>query len=393
MPTSNLPSAPCQHLRFSGTGPLFTDDVTKCSEKPAGWRIKSSVVHAKETSVDRAKRLAENTRQFGVRRSTDWEKQMRAGLARMEWYVPRACPDETEWVHGGWKLARERTRAAMSAAGVPAARLDRWDGCGSLAVVQRNIVDGKLRVVHARCKDRFCRVCSERKRRSQVARLLGLVQDVGMVRMITLTLRHTDDPLNVTLDRLYACYRRLRQRTAWTDNVSAAAAACEVKIGDDGRWHAHLHILAMGRYWPHHLLSAEWLAVTGDSRIVDVRAMKDLKAVGYVAKYLAKGVPADVVNDQDKLVEAITALSGRRMLIVSGEWHGELADSAEFTDADGNIDEAKLEAVLMKRKCWKTIGSLVTYIMRARSGDRDSIEVLSRLRRHGQTNPKKVSRL
>lgn len=203
---------------------------------------------------------------------------------------------------------------------------------------------------------------------------MALVGDQSRVRMITLTLSHGGDPLAIQIDRLYAAFRRLRQRDAWKTHVSAAAAACEVKLSADGKWHVHLHVLTLGEFWLQREISAEWLAVTGDSRIVDVRALPAGRAVNYAAKYIGKSVDANVETSIDRLVEAVKAMAGRRSLIVCGDWVGKLADDVEK-------DPAEIEKMLLKSKAWRPIGSLLGLHARADRGCVYSRKVLDEIDR------------
>lgn len=111
----------------------------------------------------------------------------------------------------------------------------------------------------------------------------------------------------------------------------------EIKIGRDGMWHVHCHIIAEGDYLPSSELSREWHAVTGDSPVVDVRDVADVKtAAGYVAKYGSKPCDPSVIYEPKRLIEAIEALKGVRMATTFGEWRGKrLSQSSDDTDNVG----------------------------------------------------------
>ena len=115
-------------------------------------------------------------------------------------------------------------------------------------------------------------------------------------RFITLTLRHTDTPLADKLDRLTACFKKLRNSKCWKETQTGGAVMIEVKYDrDTGEWHPHLHIVAEGFFLHHQDLSAAWHAITTDSFRVDIRAIKTTKdAAFYVAKYVSKGSNDDV---------------------------------------------------------------------------------------------------
>jgi hypothetical protein len=54
-------------------------------------------------------------------------------------------------------------------------------------------------------------------------------------------------------------------------------------------WHVHVHILADAAYISHDALVAAWLAITGDSFIVDIREARSAdEALCYVLKYVGK---------------------------------------------------------------------------------------------------------
>lgn len=304
----------------------------------------------------------------GHKLSPGREKDFRHALARMEFEKPRALPDEIQLIHGSWHVARTATRELLARAKIPQKRLERWDTCGSLAFVERHVRTREYRVRCVRCKDRFCRTCATRKRRQQIDRLMGLLRDWSGVKMLTLTLKHSSEPLKIQLDRLYACYRRLRQREAWKTHVKAGAAACEIKLGKDGLWHVHLHVLLVGSFWHQREISHEWLAVTGDSTIVDIRPMPSDRAVNYATKYLSKAVPSDMITSPTEFIEAIHALHGRRLLIVSGAWVGQLSEKSEENPAEIEEGSTSEKTRKIEPKTWIGVGNYTTLLARANAG-------------------------
>lgn len=118
----------------------------------------------------------------------------------------------------------------------------------------------------------------------------------------------------------------------------------EVKLSKAGLWHVHAHIIADAKYMPQRELSDEWLAVTGDSPIVDIRQIKNAEAAAsYVAKYGSKAFDAGLLREPRKLAEVITSLKGSRLCTTFGEWrrkkltsHDKSEDSGEWQDL-GNL--------------------------------------------------------
>jgi hypothetical protein len=141
-------------------------------------------------------------------------------------------------------------------------------------------------------------------------------------RFITLTLKHSDQPLKLQLDRLYKCFKKLRQSGLWTRHVFASAATLEIKRDRQGKqWHPHLHVLCKGKYVPHAELKREWHRVTGDSFICDIQFVNNKeRAARYVAKYCTKPGLHEYDKDAEALDEAIAAMKGRRTILLGGDW-------------------------------------------------------------------------
>lgn len=262
--------------------------------------------------------------------------------------------------HSGWAADRVRVARALLDADVPQHRLDAFAYCGQFAsVVKSNDEPPRYRVVGSCCHDRFCVPCArERARRisSNVIAALG-----GRVaRFLTLTIASADLSLTESVDKLIDSFRRLRQRPLWRERVDGGAAFLEVTRNQEtGRWHPHYHCLIEGRYLPQARIAAEWLEITGDSYIVDIRLVRnEATAARYVAKYVAKPTDVLAANDPDGLVLAIRALAGRRMCQTFGTWRGyKLCVTAELVD-------------------WTTLGPLDEWLQRARDGDAEAAAIL-----------------
>jgi hypothetical protein len=137
-------------------------------------------------------------------------------------------------------------------------------------------------------------------------------------------------------DRLYTCLTNLRARQFWKDHVTGGAAFVEIKVAKDGRvWHPHIHLIVEGDYLPNRRLSDEWLTVTGDSSVVDVRYAHDTDEVArYVCKYASKALDSGVYLSPEHLNEAVLALKGRRMCATFGTWRGVELEKLPPTSGD-----------------------------------------------------------
>lgn len=205
------------------------------------------------------------------------------------------------------------------------------------------------------CHDRLCQPCQVARRQRLVEAICFIVAGAETrVRFITFTMRHNHTPLAAQLDRLYASFKALRRRPLWRDNVTGGALFLETKVGKDGLFHVHFHVLAEGQFIDQKALSAEWYAVTGDSYIVDIRSVPDPRQrAAYVTKYATKPADATILRDADKLDQFLVSIKGRRLYQPFGSWRALLpADSDE-----------EPKRVLI------SIGSIYTVCARARDGD------------------------
>lgn len=200
-----------------------------------------------------------------------------------------------------------------------------WDCCRYPSIWTTD--DGSVALSLSRCKVRMCPLCADARAHEASQRTAHLVRGMDAPRFITLTMRAETTSLSSQLDALCHAFRRLRSRHSWQHHVRSAVYAIEVTLNTTtGLWHPHLHVIADGDYWAQSDLKKEWIAVTGDSSIVDIRAVPDrARAARYIATYIAK--PADVERwPPDYIREYAAAIHGRRMLHTTGKLHGATPD-------------------------------------------------------------------
>ena len=89
----------------------------------------------------------------------------------------------------------------------------------------------------------------------------------------------------------------------------------------------HAHIIVYGPYYPQSYISRKWKEITGDSYIVDIRAIRDHKVVAnYLVKYIAKSPKFDNLKFYSAYLKAI---SGVRRLHRYGIFYGFKAGEVE----------------------------------------------------------------
>lgn len=224
--------------------------------------------------------------------------------------------------HESWKNDRRRVLEALMHTNQTSARIRAFVDCSSSAWVLRHKTDrSRFKLVANTCRDRLCVRCAGMRTATVRTNLIAFL-DGRETRFITLTLKHRDVPLWDQVNRLYKCFRRLRQRTLWKERVTGGCALLELTYNHQTqRWHPHLHTVIEGGFLPREDLSRAWLDVTGDSWNVDIRLVKnDLRAAHYVTKYLTKPLPTDVLREQHLLEEAVPALAHRRFIVTFGTW-------------------------------------------------------------------------
>jgi len=265
--------------------------------------------------------------------------------------------------HSGWADRRRCVQRALEAIEEAQNRRVRFDNCGSRAWVMQSIDDPDVfKVTCDRCRDRFCQPCATERAR-HIASCVGDFAHDKELRLVTLTLRKTDNSIGEDVDRIYAAFTKLRRRVLWSKTQTGGVFFIEIKRrrGDDG-WHTHLHVLTEGKWIEKRDLSALWLEITGDSMIVDVKFCDSGEdAARYVAKYAGKGVHGSCYRDPEVLLEAMLAIKGRRLVGKWGTWRA-LCFDAVVSGGE-----------------WRGIDSLRRLVDRSLRGDQFAQRILGRL--------------
>ena len=224
--------------------------------------------------------------------------------------------------HSFWAHRRTKTLKALSLAFASDAVISRFRDCGSRSWVMRSVTTPvKYRLAANRCRSRWCEACASEKRRSVCRNLQDRLPD-RPIRFLTLTLRASNTSISTQISRLYSCFKRFRNRKDISKALDGGIFFTEISHNPrTNLWHPHLHILFSGDYLPHEVAKTHWHSVTGDSYIVDIRAIKtNRQAVSYVAKYASQAISPEVWRSPEKLAELMTALAHRRLFQTFGTW-------------------------------------------------------------------------
>lgn len=190
--------------------------------------------------------------------------------------------------------------------------------CRSSAWFCRHSDTGEIRVASNACRLRWCPVCAQ-------SRVNYISHEVGEwtaaqehPKFITLTLRHTEAPLEHQVKYLYMYFQSLRKRKDFKKAVTGGIWFFQIKKSkSDGLWHPHLHCLVTGLYLPRRRLSRMWQEITHGSMVTDIRPIHDpQKAANDAARYASN--PGTLSSlDLSDACELVEAMHGRR---ICGTW-------------------------------------------------------------------------
>lgn len=284
-------------------------------------------------------------------------------------------PLEETFRHSYWAPDRQRYFDSLLRCKCNANRVMRYASCGSDAIVECNHAAQEYRIRANYCHDRFCQPCAAARGRQIAAAIHGKIS-LPRVRFVTLTLCHSDKPLTEQVDRLRDGFATLRHKPLWKRAVSGGVAVMEIKLSKSDKWHPHLHCIIEGQFIDQKELSALWRQITGDSYIVDIRAVDQDDAMHdvskYVCKYVCKPAGVDVVRNPDRLDEYVLAMKGQRVFNLLGTWR-KYAKDADAEPVDEPTPGATPPVV------WEKLGSLSQIMQANNRGDPRAAAILQAL--------------
>ncbi len=296
------------------------------------------------------------------------------------WDPPIPTDRETDARHGHWKRKRALVAASLQRTNLSYARLNRFNCCGSCAVVEWSESLQRHRVTCWHCRDRMCEPCQQ-KRKLEICQIIKKNVGPRQSRFVTLTLKHGEAPLKEQIQRLRKAFNRIKRTKTWKTAIEGGCAILEVKreppgwkenefgirYYTSGLWHPHLHCIVTGTWIDRDELRAEWMSITKDSHQVDVRLVRDSEKAGhYLAKYVSKATNAAVYDNPEWLDEFITATKGARVYQTFGNW--------EAVDQD--------EDTTPRATDWKHVATVHDLHIAAERGERWAVEVYINLHKH-----------
>ena len=167
---------------------------------------------------------------------------------------------------------------------------DRLLDCRSRAWFIRNEDTGQVRIAAKQCRLRWCYHCSEARQQFITQAVLPWYQSVKLPRLLTVTLKHNQNPLDEQIDFLYKSFAKLRNRKTCKDAIRGGIWFFQVTYNQKtGEWHPHIHALLDADFMLHAKLMSDWYNITGDSTIVHIRNVDNPEiTLSHNARYAAR---------------------------------------------------------------------------------------------------------
>jgi hypothetical protein len=231
------------------------------------------------------------------------------------------------------------------------------------AIALRDAACGGTMILPQSCDVRTCPDCEQARQARVVDRYQAAVAAIpaDRARFLTLTVRNVPrGELERGYNHLRDSMEKLRRRAIWRGgrcrdrarcrmpldpsrprggwklpHPPIAAALLTIEITDNPAtrsWHPHAHAILDSAYLDQAELRDTWAAITGDSFVVDIRAVASYAtanhagdtraALAELLKYAAKPSPSYLSSrDPAPIAELLVTLRGRRMTSATGYLH------------------------------------------------------------------------
>ncbi|GAI69077.1 unnamed protein product, partial [marine sediment metagenome] len=169
-------------------------------------------------------------------------------------------------------------------------RLDRLEECRAYAWFAIHETTGIVRVLSSACHLRWCPLCAEARARFLAHSVRAWYKSARAPKLLTLTLRHSDTPLQSQIDFLYECFRKLRRSKYISSRVRGGIWFFQIKWSKKtAAWHPHIHALIDADFIPQAQIKARWAKFTKGSDVVDIRACwSPDSAANHVGRYATR---------------------------------------------------------------------------------------------------------
>lgn len=236
---------------------------------------------------------------------------------------------------------------------------DRLYDCRRFAWFIRHKETGRVRIAAKQCRLRWCYHCSEARQQFITQAVKPWFEKAARPKLLTVTLKHTDDPLDEQIAFLYKCFSKFRNRMYLKSRIRGGVWFFQVTYNKkDQQWHPHIHALLNSNYLDHSELKVLWHKITGTSNVVHIRAVHDPeRTLSHNARYAAR--PSALIKIPEELWPTLyDAFDGRR---ICGTW----GDAREISLRPKKPEDSSE---------WQSIGDFTT-VYAMRNCDEDAREI------------------
>lgn len=197
-------------------------------------------------------------------------------------------------------------------------RLERLENCRSDAWFAINIHDHHVRVISNACHLRWCPLCAQARANFLARSVRAWYYTARAPKLLTVTLRHSQNSLDIQLNQIYAAFRDLRRCKYISSRIRGGIWFFQITWSKKTTaWHPHIHALIDSEYIPQREIRARWSKYTTGSDIVDIRGCwSPESAANHVARYATRPGTLSSVPPAERL-ELLQTLHGRRIV---GAW-------------------------------------------------------------------------
>jgi hypothetical protein len=190
------------------------------------------------------------------------------------------------------------------------------------------------------CEFRLCPDCGRRRSRKLQNKYLPMMRaflrhhHVKPVHLV-LTQTHRKETRKQSAKRIKDAFVRLQRRAFWKEFFKGGTWSLEFTKDKNGLHHTHLHIVGFRqRFFDIELLRGEWLAVTGDSHVLNLKPILDIAAgLREVVKYVSK--PLDIRRFGAEDLREFLKLKNMRMFGTFGDFR-DFCKGFDPSDNDGD---------------------------------------------------------
>lgn len=193
----------------------------------------------------------------------------------------------------------------------------------------------EVRLATNSCKLRWCPKCARARANEYAYNVSQWCETFPNPKFLTLTQKHTTEPLLDQVNRLYKSFRKLRHRKEFREYVWGGVWGLHVKrSANDGLWHPHLHCLIHAAFYPWKQLGKQWQGTAPGNDIVWIQPVRDSAGAAQdIAGYAA--TPCNLSDlSLDDSVTVVETLHGRRICGAWGTAKGVTLRSSSRLDKD-----------------------------------------------------------